>query len=101
MPVKSPWGTWVNVSQISTENWWYNHNKTKHNKTVGIFYGIYYINGLVQERRNSGALAMELRLSYTNPLIYAGGHKDIHTNIPGFMDYTEYSKVSNIRHTKS
>ena len=25
------------------------------------------INGLVQERRNSSALAMELRLSYTNP----------------------------------
>ena len=26
-----------------------------------------YINGLVQERRNSSALAMELRLSCTNP----------------------------------
>ena len=26
-----------------------------------------YIDGLVQERRNSSALAMELRLSYTNP----------------------------------
>ena len=29
------------------------------------------INGLVQERRNSSALAMELRLSCTNPLIYS------------------------------
>ena len=29
-----------------------------------------YINGLVQERRNSSALAMELYLSCTNPLIY-------------------------------
>ena len=28
-----------------------------------------YIDGLVQERRNSGALAMELRLSCTNPSI--------------------------------
>ena len=29
-----------------------------------------YIDGLVQERRNSSALAMELRLSCTNPSIY-------------------------------
>ena len=28
------------------------------------------IDGLVQKRRNSSALAMELRLSYTNLLIY-------------------------------
>ena len=28
-----------------------------------------YINVLVQERRNSSALAMELRLSWTNPSI--------------------------------
>ena len=28
-----------------------------------------YIDGLVQERRNSSALAMELRLSCTNPSI--------------------------------
>ena len=31
---------------------------------------MYYIDGLVQERRNSSALAMEFRLSCTNPLIY-------------------------------
>ena len=30
---------------------------------------IWYIDGLVQERRNSSALAMELRLSYTKPSI--------------------------------
>ena len=30
----------------------------------------YYIDELVQERCNSSALAMELRLSCTNPLIY-------------------------------
>ena len=29
-----------------------------------------HIDGLVQERRNSSALAMELRLSCTNPSIY-------------------------------
>ena len=29
-----------------------------------------YIDGLVQERRNSIAIAMELRLSSTNPSIY-------------------------------
>ena len=29
-----------------------------------------YIDGLVQERRNLSALAMELRLSFTNPSIY-------------------------------
>ena len=29
----------------------------------------YHIDGLVQERRNSSALAMELRLSCTNPSI--------------------------------
>ena len=28
-----------------------------------------YIDGLVQERRNSGALAMELHLSFINPPI--------------------------------
>ena len=31
---------------------------------------IFHIDGLVQERRNSSALAMELRLSCTNPSIY-------------------------------
>ena len=31
---------------------------------------IHHIDGFVQERRNSSALAMELRLSCTNPSIY-------------------------------
>ena len=30
-----------------------------------------HVDGLVQERRNSKALAMELRLSCTNPLMYS------------------------------
>ena len=32
---------------------------------------IKYIDALVQERRNSSALAMELRVSYTNPSIWS------------------------------
>ena len=32
-----------------------------------------HIDGLVQERRSSSALAMELHLSCTNPLIYVYG----------------------------
>ena len=37
-----------------------------------------YIDGLVQERRNSSANALELRLSYTNPSIWtqSGTHYD-------------------------
>ena len=39
-----------------------------------ILYTIFvFIDGLVQERRNSSALAMELRLSWTNPSIWALG----------------------------
>ena len=39
-------------------------------------YGLWFVvawhmDGLVQERRNSSALAMELRLSYPNPSIYS------------------------------
>ena len=34
-------------------------------------YAIYHVDGLVQERRNCNALAMELRLSCTNPSKYA------------------------------
>ena len=37
---------------------------------VGGMWRINHIDGLVQERRNSSALAMELRLSRTNPSIY-------------------------------
>ena len=36
-PVKHSWGILVNRSHDS----WYNHNKTKQNKTMYIFYGIY------------------------------------------------------------
>ena len=36
---------------------------------LGKYIGKAHIDGLVQERRNSSALAMELRLSCTNPLI--------------------------------
>ena len=45
--------------------WFYvlHHDSVSHN-TIG------HIDGLVQERRNSSALAMELRLYCTDPLIY-------------------------------
>ena len=36
-----------------------------------------HIDGLVQERCNSSALAMQLHLSYTNPSIYTQKHADI------------------------
>ena len=34
-----------------------------------VFFVFFYIDGLVQERRNSSVLAIELHLSCTNPLI--------------------------------
>ena len=40
-----------------------------HDSYVTSLYCTHYIDGLVQERRNSIALAMELRLSCTNPSI--------------------------------
>ena len=48
--MKQPWRIWVNVSHES---------KSTHD-----------IDGLVHERRNSSALAMELCLSCTDPLIW-------------------------------
>ena len=41
----------------------------------------YHIDGLVQERRNSSALALELRLSCTDPSIYGLLVKDILYNL--------------------
>ena len=31
----------VNVSHTSSNSWWYNHKKTKHNKTVSIIDGMH------------------------------------------------------------
>ena len=36
-----------------------------------------YIDGLVQDRRNSIANALELRLSCTNPSIWCGRHQTL------------------------
>ena len=47
----------------------YNHNKTNNNNTVCICHGI-HVDGLVQEKRNSRALATELRLSCINTSMY-------------------------------
>ena len=41
VPVKQPWKIWVNGWHESPKNSWYNHNKTKHNTTMWIFYEIY------------------------------------------------------------
>ena len=43
----------------TSPNWSYNKKKT----------ALIYIDELVQERRNSSAMAMELRLSFTSPSI--------------------------------
>ena len=40
-----------------------------------------HIDGLVQERCNSNALAMELHLSCTNPSIYKAGHNNFPTRL--------------------
>ena len=53
---------------IEMEALLYNHNKAMHDRTMCLFYGIHYIDKLVQERRNSSASAMELRLSCADPL---------------------------------
>ena len=52
-------------------------------KMLGILQSIChtYIDGLVQERRNSSAVAMELRLSCTNPLIYVDAFSDCFNEI--------------------
>ena len=40
VPEKPPWRIWVNGSHKSSKNWQYRHNKTKHIKTLCMFYGI-------------------------------------------------------------
>ena len=41
MPVKQHRRMWVRGPYIARKNVWYNHNKIKHNKYVGVFYRIY------------------------------------------------------------
>ena len=38
--VKEPWRVWENMSGESTNKWFSNHNKTKHNKIM------YTVNGI-------------------------------------------------------
>ena len=47
----------------------------------------YNINGLVQERRNSGALAMELRLSCINSLMYDLEENSSKIHLPDWQFY--------------
>ena len=52
-----------------TRSWWYYNTKTKYNKSAPACWGEHHVDGLLQGRRNSKALAMELRLSCTNSSI--------------------------------
>ena len=61
-PVKLLWS--ISVNQSYEFN--YSHPKTTHSKTTPMSHG----NGLVQERHNSSALAMELHFFFTNPSMY-------------------------------
>ena len=83
VPVKQPWRIWADATNKYSKAKWYNHSKTKSfsyitgntlwwdNWMLLMLYLIeVYINGLLQERRNSSALAMELHLSCTNLLIW-------------------------------
>ena len=53
----------------------------------------FYIDGLVQERCNFSALAMELRLPHTNPSILSGSHKT-GQNTLGFYNTASCSSTS-------
>ena len=72
------------ASYISAQpKWWrvlvhtnYDLIKTKQCKRLYVYfmgYPLQYIDGLVQERRNSNVLAMELRFSYINPSMSTQG----------------------------
>ena len=63
----------VRLMECSQLHWDINWNSSACISTYDIYKR--YINGLVQERRNSSALAMELRLSCTNPSIYSAKNK--------------------------
>ena len=62
--------------------------KTKINLYTNNINSFHNINGLVQERRNSSALAMELHLFCTNPSIW--NHKR--------SDFTDFTKTIVIDH---
>ena len=69
-------GGWMEEQNIRQE-------KRKHSES-DIFltwWSHYDIDGLVQERRNSSALAMELRLSCINPLIWSNFFKILTADI--------------------
>ena len=59
------WHRWT--SEEMTSPWLFGFSSAI---LIDIFSSKGYTDGLVQERRNSSALAMELHLSYTKPLIW-------------------------------
>ena len=98
---------WIHYERL------HNHSIAKHNKTVCIFLGIYckchsYFDVLVQERHNSIANALELRLSCTHPsILYINDESSFHPG-PVTLDKLSvmlsktpkiYRKVSYIRRT--
>ena len=66
--LKLLWMAWVIEPHRSTNN--LTHFKARRNHTLDDLLDILYTDGLVQERPNPSALAMELRLSCFNPSIY-------------------------------
>ena len=66
---------WLLVTDLLLNGIFY--NRKSENPEMGsvliqipLFYSYDYLDGLEQERRNSSALAMELRLSWTKPSIF-------------------------------
>ena len=65
------------VGAASDYNWYYDNSW---------FFGDHIVNGLVQERRNSIANALELRLSCTNPSMYTESLWMCHGWIPRYFN---------------
>ena len=63
--MKQPWRIWIDTSYSYECTKKYDITKTKQGTTKRL-----HIDVLVPERRNSSALAMELRLSCTDPPIF-------------------------------
>ena len=74
------------------------NNKVSNDTLVECFWGApspVHIDGLVQERRNSSALAMKLRLSCSNPSIYEQLKKTQQIIIPCSWYFTNWSRCNN------
>ena len=68
-------GTSASAAMILTYLAWNIQAQQMHHQVMNSMLQMLYIDGLMQERRNSSTLAMELRLSCNNPSISAIGHE--------------------------